>query len=314
MKNSLLSLIPLGGFVLVVQAGARRTRVPRHAALMWLASLLGRALILAGLAAAVTLALADTDVFRSLTRWCVHSAVPGIAVHLNVAGHGVGDVARTLPWVTVVGALAWTCVAVARSAGALERSIRSHALEGGPAGSLVFASPDVILVTTGFLKPRVLVSTGALLRLDDAELAAGLAHERGHICGAHRVLLLAGQLCAAIARPVPGTTYALSRLAFWLERDADEYALARDHDPLTLAAAICKAGRPRPRNGVPIEPGAQAVQRVRMLLDRTTLRPARCLRVAVPFFVGGFLVATVALAATGLTFPAHGAVGLNCPG
>lgn len=314
MNSALLSLIPLAGAVLVAQAVADRSLRPRHAALMWLASLMGRALIIAGLAATATLALAGTDVFRSLTRWCLHSAVPGIAAHLSVAGHDFGDVASALPSMLVVGALVWTFAAVARSAGALGRSIRSDTLEGGPGGSLVFASPDVVLVTTGFVKPRVLVSTGALLGLDDAELAAGLAHERGHIRGGHHVLLLAAQLCAAIARPVPGTGHALSRLAFCLERDADEYALSRDHDPRTLAAAICKSVRPGPSNRAPLRPGTQAAQRVRMLLEHAALRPATRLRVTIPLLVGGFLIATVAIAAAGLASPDHGPVALNCPG
>ena len=40
---------------------------------------------------------------------------------------------------------------------------------------------------------------------------------------------------------LPGTRLATSELRFQLERDADEWALRRSHDPCALASAICKA-------------------------------------------------------------------------
>jgi beta-lactamase regulating signal transducer with metallopeptidase domain len=87
----------------------------------------------------------------------------------------------------------------------------------------------------------VVVSTGALVHLDDEELAAGLAHERGHIQRRHRWVLLAAEIARAVARPLPGTRHAMAELAFHIERDADRWALRRMHDPLALASAICKA-------------------------------------------------------------------------
>jgi len=85
------------------------------------------------------------------------------------------------------------------------------------------------------------VSAGALTALDDDELAAGLDHERGHIDRRHRFVIVLCELLRAVGRFVPGGGRALAEVHFHLERDADQFALARQHDRLALASAICKA-------------------------------------------------------------------------
>jgi beta-lactamase regulating signal transducer with metallopeptidase domain len=100
---------------------------------------------------------------------------------------------------------------------------------------------DVVLASAGLAHPRMLVSAGALIELDDDELAAGLAHEQGHIARRHRFLLLFAEICRGLGRFLPGTRAACRAVIFHLERDADRWALAQRHEPLVLARAICKA-------------------------------------------------------------------------
>jgi len=61
----------------------------------------------------------------------------------------------------------------------------------------------VLVAAAGLRKPRVVVSAGALLNLDDEELAASLDHEHGHIVRRHRYVLVAAELCRALARLFP---------------------------------------------------------------------------------------------------------------
>ncbi len=56
-------------------------------------------------------------------------------------------------------------------------------------------------------------------------------------------VLIYAQLCAALARLVPGTSAAVDELVFHLERDADRWALGRAIDPDALASALRKATR-----------------------------------------------------------------------
>jgi len=119
--------------------------------------------------------------------------------------------------------------------------VRRGALGRGPGDSVIIGGPDVLLAAAGISRPRIVVSAGALLVLDDAELAAGIAHERGHIARRHRFVCLYAELCRALGRFLPGTTAAARALTFHLERDADAWALARRNDRYALASAICKA-------------------------------------------------------------------------
>ena len=112
----------------------------------------------------------------------------------------------------------------------------------------------------------MLVSAGALARLDDAELAAALSHERGHVARRHRWVLLYAETCRALARFLPGTARAARELAFHLERDADRWALRRHPDRLALASAICKSGA-APATATSLTGSGGAVERVQELLE-----------------------------------------------
>jgi beta-lactamase regulating signal transducer with metallopeptidase domain len=157
----------------------------------------------------------------------------------------------------------------------------------------------------GLRRPRVVVSAGALLALDDEELRAGLEHERGHIALRHRYLLHAGELARAVARFVPGTAAAARELTFSLERHADAYAVARQHDPAVLASAICKTAQAQfaapPAFALG---GGVVVRRARLLLETG----ARCPAPRTPLglvALAPIMVALVAASAIALPFAAH---------
>lgn len=185
--------------------------------------------------------LPATDLFTALTHWCWHTILPVVTTHLGVSGHRVGDAIMVLPSVLLAASVVSIAVGVYRAARSVSRLIRRWRLGDGPGDSVIIGGPDVVLAAAGISRPRIVVSAGALLALDDAELAAGIAHERGHIVRRHRFVSLYAELCRALGRFLPGTTAAARALAFHLERDADAWALARRSDRYALANAICKA-------------------------------------------------------------------------
>lgn len=218
---------------------------PAVAALLWSSALVLRALTSVFAAIFLVLFFPATQLFDAVTHWCWHTVVPGFTAHLGVSGHNVGDAATLAPVFGLVASSLWVCFGVARGAQSLRRFVRRAGLGSGPGGSVIVGGPDVFVGAAGMTRPRVVVSAGALTILDDEELAAGLAHEHGHIARHHRYVLLAAELCRAIGRPLPGTRTAARELAFHLERDADRWAIARRHDRLALASAICKAALSR---------------------------------------------------------------------
>lgn len=249
---------------------------PGTAAAVWSAALVLRALAVVAAALSLVWALPASEVFGLVTHWCWHAVLPFLAGHFGVNGHELGDVAALGPLVIVGTSLVWVAVGVWRAARALRAFLRGAAQGRGPRDSVLVADHGVVVAAAGLTRPTVVVSAGALAHLDDDELAAGLEHEHGHIQRRHRFVLLVAELCRAAARFLPGTRTATEELRFHLERDADQWAVRRNSDPLVLASAICKAGVHRLAFTPVLTPlgGRGATRRVNQLLAQPG-RPGR---------------------------------------
>ena len=218
---------------------------PIAAATIWLSAVGLRALAAIFAVVFLVFYLPGTELFALVTRWCWHAVLPLFATHLGFSGHQLGDAATIAPAFLLAVSLLSVVWALWRAARAMTRLLQRAALGGGPDGSVIIGGPDVFVAAAGIARPKVVVSAGALATLDDEELAAGLAHERGHIARRHSHLLVIAEICRGLARFLPGTRAAAAAVAFHLERDADRYALEQCHDPLALASAICKAAGAR---------------------------------------------------------------------
>ena len=214
---------------------------PALAVALWLSSLALRALCGVFIAIWVVFFLPATTMFDALTHWCWHAVLPLITAHLGLSGHNVGDIATIAPSFLLAASALSVSVGVARAARSVRRLLTRSSIGAGPSGSVIVGGQEVVVAAAGLHRPKLVVSAGALLVLDDDELEAGLEHERGHIRRHHRFILMFAELCRALGRFLPGTSKAMGELAFHLERDADAWALARRHDRYALASAICKA-------------------------------------------------------------------------
>ena len=228
---------------------------PMAAATIWAVSLALRALLVIFGALYLAFLLPATELFAELTHWCWHTVVPVLTAHLGLDGHRVGDAATILPGLIATASLLSVVLGVARGARAVRRLLARDSLGPGPSDSVIVAGREIMMAAAGFKRPRVVVSAGALLELDDEELAAGLDHERGHIARGHRYLLVFAELCRGVGRIVPGAVHASRQLAFHLERDADQWALRRRHDRLALASVICKAASAQPLDATAVAVG-----------------------------------------------------------
>lgn len=86
--------------------------------------------------------------------------------------------------------------------------------------------PRLAAFCFGFLRPRVAVTTGLLVRLDDDELAAVLAHERHHLNRRDPARSLAIHALTAVAFMFPVAPAVRQRLQTRSELAADRAALA----------------------------------------------------------------------------------------
>jgi Zn-dependent protease with chaperone function len=99
----------------------------------------------------------------------------------------------------------------------------------------VVASGEVIAVTRGLLRPRILLSTGLLETLDSAELTAVLVHERHHLRRRDPIRLLAGRVFA-------GFGWFLPLVRWWVRRQALRCELVADRAATTTTGVAAVAG------------------------------------------------------------------------
>jgi Zn-dependent protease with chaperone function len=214
---------------------------PAAATAVWLAALALRASLVAALALTALLVLPATDVFERVARWSLH-VVAG-PPHVDLSGEPLAHLSALGPPALIGLSLLAFAVRLTRGSVVLRRELKRRTLGQGPGDSVVITDPSVLVAVPGVGRGRVVLSDRALTELDGAELDACLAHEAGHLRRCHRLVGLIGGCLAVLARPIPGTGAARKGLLLSIERDADEYAVARTGDPLALASAICKVVR-----------------------------------------------------------------------
>jgi hypothetical protein len=231
---------------------------PVTAGVIWGAALGLRALVVVGTVAAALVLLHPAQLLRAFAEW-------PCAPHHHVAGHAVAAVGG----LALAMSFMWAMARVVQATLAVRRLVR-RPLGRGPEGSVIVGGDDVVLAVAGLTRPTLVVSAGALTRLDDAELSAAIAHERAHIRRRHRFVLLYAELCRVLGRPLPGTAQAVRELRFQIERDADRSAVRHRADRLALASAICKAATvTATRPGMASLGGDGTAARVRELLQDT---------------------------------------------
>ncbi len=234
-----LAIAALAALALPHVVDLRRTS-PMIAVCLWSVALGLRAVAALSLVLFLVLLVPATRAFDVVTGWCWHTVVPLLTTHIGLEGHLLGGAIATLPAVLLAVSASSVALGLIRAGRRVRRLVSRAAIGSGPEGAIIVGGDSVVMAVAGFARPQLVVSAGALIHLDDAELAAGLAHERGHIVHSHRWILVYAELCRGLARFMPGTNAAKRHLAFHLERDADAWAVRR-HDPLALAGAICKA-------------------------------------------------------------------------
>lgn len=151
---------------------------------------------------------------------------------------------------------------------------------GIPAYSVEHAFP--IIAVVGAFRPRLFIASHLLESLSARELAAALAHERGHLKARDNLKRTIMRACRDALVILP-TGRVLDRAwAEAAEGAADEYTASKD-DKLDLASALVKIARLVPEDAKPTMPAGaflvgepQGVEaRVRKLLTLAETRPKK---------------------------------------
>ena len=101
----------------------------------------------------------------------------------------------------------------------------------------VLDDPRVAAYCLPGLRPRIVVSAGALNLLAHHEVGAVVAHERGHAHGRHGIVMLPFASMDPLLRWMPYVRHARTQVAILLEMTADDFAV-RSCQPRDLAGAL----------------------------------------------------------------------------
>jgi len=165
-------------------------------------------------------------------------------------------------------ATAWRQV-IAAGARERRRHLALLRLTGTPRTDLdatVLPGADAAAYLVPGRHPHVVITTGALGRLTEAELAAVVAHERAHAAGRHDRLRTAMRLLHRAFPVVPVFAHATRQVDRLVELCADEAAV-RQHGALPLARALVAMAAPTLTPGVLHAAGGDAAERLRRLLQ-----------------------------------------------
>ena len=238
-------------------------RAPRAGIAAWLACSLSAAgsLALAGLVLAVPCVQLSAD--PATLRTCLSL----LRAQYASPASAVAGVAGGLVAAAVAGRMAWACgsaAAAARRRRATHDDVLAVIAKPGPAADVRIIDGDRPAVYCLPGRRRIVLTTGALSRLDDGELDAVLAHERAHLSGRHHLVLA---LAAALPRAFPAVGFfavAARQVAYLVEIAADD-AAARRAPRLTVASAllaVAGAGVPAGALGASGSAAAQRIQRL----------------------------------------------------
>jgi hypothetical protein len=282
-------LVILGLLVPAILRRARWVlRSPRTAIRLW------QAVSAAWLASLVMLGL--TFAQRLLERLAWPQDQPPIAPReliLAVLGLGLAAAIVTRASYVIARELAWACRQ--RRSHLLALELAGQPAEGLNATFIDHDTPAVYSLPAPDARKAVVVSTAALHLLSDEELAAVIAHERGHLRHHdHLVTAIAGALHLAFPR-VPLLRHAHHEIEILAEMAADDDA-RRDHSSDALASALLALAAARSPQHALGAAEHSVTDRLKRMLASTKPLPKLT------------RIGTVTSAATALALP----VGLSC--
>ena len=321
----IVALALLGYAALLLTAGAgtlARARwpeaAPRLAIAAWFA-LTGSAVasvLAGGLALIVPTVRVSADLSRLLAA-CVMALRSQYAHPGGAALTGAGAVLA----LAVLARVGWcTARALGQAATARRRHRQRLSLVGRPdrqLGAVIVRHHEPAAYCLPGHSSRIVLTTGAIGALGDAQLRAVLAHERAHLRGRHHLLVnLAGALYAAFPR-VPAFRKAHEQVILLAELAADDAASAASHR-LAIAEALLSMSGAVPAAALGASGTAGAVRVRRLIEGPAAISRARAVSVgctaAAIALVPVILLAGPAASVLGMSYCQHGhAVAAQAP-
>ncbi|MGN8772020.1 M56 family metallopeptidase [Paenibacillus barengoltzii] len=103
---------------------------------------------------------------------------------------------------------------------------------------VIIKKPEIIAMTAGFFKPKIVLSSGALERFGEEELAAIVYHELFHYKSRHPLQLFILKLLADCLAFLPVVEELARHYKVWMELLADRYSMKRMGSEAPMAQVL----------------------------------------------------------------------------
>ena len=258
----------------VSQAAARRLpgaawtrRAPRLGVLVWQSSSVSvvASAVLAGVALALPLIPDAADDVAGMLGACAIL----LREHYNAPGGVQVGMLGAVAAVALLARFAFSLLREGRTASSERRRQRAGMSLVGRSdvvpGTLVVQDSRPAVFCIPGIRPRVVLTTGALEVLTPRQRDLALSHEHAHLSGRHDLPVMLAKGLQQAFPFVPLFGVAAAEIATLLEMVADDRA-ARGEDRLELAAALIRLAQgPQPAGTMAVNGGA-ALERVQRLL------------------------------------------------
>ncbi|MEK9198454.1 M56 family metallopeptidase [Ureibacillus sp. 179-F W5.1 NHS] len=105
---------------------------------------------------------------------------------------------------------------------------------------VVISHPVPLAITMGFIKPKIVISTGVINLLTEEELRSVISHEFYHYRNRDPLKVFLISLCASTMWYIPILQWFTQQYRIIQEILADDYAIKRQNTPVYLSSALLK--------------------------------------------------------------------------
>ena len=284
-------------------------RAPMMGILTWQA--MTTSVVLSVILAGIALALPTLPLTADLAGW-LHACALALRAHYATPGGAALATAGAVLAVSVTARLLY-CVAAGWCTTRRRRRRQRHGVQliahrHAGSGALVVPHDTALVYCLPGKRGQVVLTSGAIDALDEAELTAVLAHERAHLRMRHDTVLAAASALSAAFPFVPAFRLAYAELVRLVEMHADDVAVRHGSRRPLASALVTLAGAAHPA-GTLAAGGKTALARVQRLAQ--PLQPLGLAKSALVASTGlAMLIAPLLIAAA----PAAAAMAMDyCP-
>ena len=149
---------------------------------------------------------------------------------------------------------------------------------------IIVSHPVPLAITMGLIQPKIVLSTGLMNLLNEAELEAVIAHEMAHLKSRDPFTIFFMTLCSSTFWYIPILKWLNQQYRILKELAADDYAIEKQETTVHLGSALLKMLKVRQPDTMAFTYASFADTSINYRIDYM-LNPLKELRVNVPFRV-----------------------------